>query len=76
MIGRADKASSLTGTFSMDARREADRDGAPGGLVDGEKLSKCDGELGLNRKSIFEVDPYFAPFTAKRNNKAHRLPAE
>jgi restriction system protein len=50
----------------MDARREADRDGAPPvELVDGEKLVEMFErvELGLKPKTVFEVDrAYFAPF--------------
>ncbi len=67
MIGRADKGIIITtGSFTMDARREADRDGAPPvELVDGEKLVEMFErvELGLNPKRVFEVDhAYFAPF--------------
>jgi restriction system protein len=63
MEGRADKGIILTtGTFTQDARREARRDGArPIELVDGDKLvdmfEKL--ELGLNPKTVFEVDDAF-----------------
>lgn len=67
MIGRADKGIMLTtGTFTMDARREADRDGAPPvELVDGEKLINMFErvELGLKPKTVYEVDhSFFAQF--------------
>lgn len=67
MIGRADKGIIITtGSFSMDARREADREGAPPvELVDGEKLVEMFErvELGLTPKTVYEVDhAYFAPF--------------
>jgi len=71
MIGRADKGIIITtGTFSMDARREADRDGAPPvELVDGEKLVEMFelAQLGLIPKTVYEVDhAYFAPFIASQ----------
>jgi len=63
MIGRADKGIFLTtGNFSMDAKREAVRDGAnPIELVDGEKLVRMFErlELGLKPRTIYEVDPEF-----------------
>lgn len=67
MIGRADKGIIITtGTFTMEARREADRDGAPPiELVDGEKLVEMFErvELGLHPKTVFEVDhAFFSPF--------------
>jgi len=70
MIGRADKGIILTtGTFTMDARREAERDGAPPvELVDAVKLVELfrKMELGLKPKTIYEVDhAFFAPFLAK-----------
>ena len=71
MIGRADKGIIMTtGTFTTDARREADRDGAPPvELVDGEKLVEMfeSIELGLKPKRIYEVDhAFFAPYLAKK----------
>ncbi len=70
MIGRADKGIILTtGTFTMDARREAERDGAPPvELVDAVKLVELfrKMELGLKPKTIYEVDhAFFAPFLSK-----------
>ena len=67
MIGRVDKGIIMTtGTFSRDAVREAERDGAPPvELVDGQKLVEMfeKVELGLRRKTIYEVDhAFFAPF--------------
>lgn len=63
MIGRADKGIFLTtGTFTMDAKKEAVRDGAnPIELVDGEKLVRIfeQLELGVKPKVIYEVDPEF-----------------
>ena len=63
MIGRADKGIIMTtGTFSTEARREADRDGAPPvELVDGEKLVEMfeNLELGIKPKTVFEVDYTF-----------------
>jgi restriction system protein len=71
MIGRADKGIIMTtGTFTTDARREADRDGAPPvELVDGEKLVEMfeSIELGLKPKRVYEVDhAFFAPYLAKK----------
>lgn len=67
MIGRVDKGIIMTtGTFSRDAVREAERDGAPPvELVDGQKLVEMfeKVELGLHRKTVYEVDhAFFAPF--------------
>jgi restriction system protein len=67
MLGRADKGIIITtGSFTADARKEADRDGAPPvELVDGEKLVEMfEGiELGLKPKTVYEVDnAFFAPF--------------
>lgn len=63
MIGRADKGIFLTtGTFTMDSKREAVRDGAnPIELVDGEKLVRIFErlELGVKPKVIYEVDLEF-----------------
>lgn len=63
MQGRADKGIILTtGTFTLEARREARRDGAlPIELVDGDKLvdmfEKL--ELGLKPRTVFDVDEGF-----------------
>jgi restriction system protein len=63
MAGRADKGIILTtGTFGVEARREAARDGAaPIELVDGEKLidmfQKL--ELGLKPRTAYEIDQTF-----------------
>jgi restriction system protein len=64
MMGRADKGLILTtGTFTMDAQREAIRDGAPPiELVNGEKLLDlfAQFELGLKPVTSFElVDAFF-----------------
>ncbi len=70
MIGRAEKGIIMTtGTFSTDAIREANRDGAPQvELVDGEKLVEMfkKVELGVKPKTIYEVDlPFFEPYMDK-----------
>lgn len=63
MTGRADKGIFLTtGSFTVEARREASRDGAPPiELVDSDKLIKMfeDLELGLTPKTTFELDNDF-----------------
>jgi restriction system protein len=63
MIGRADKGIFLTtGSFTMDAKREAVRDGAnPIELVDGEKLVTIFErlELGLKPRTVYDLDPEF-----------------
>lgn len=63
MIGRADKGIFLTtGSFTMDAKKEAVRDGTnPIELVDGEKLVRMFEklELGLKPRTVYEVDPEF-----------------
>lgn len=63
MIGRADKGIFLTtGNFTMDAKKEAVRDGTnPIELVDGEKLVRMFEklELGLKPRTVYEVDPEF-----------------
>lgn len=67
MIGRAEKGIILTtGTFTNEAIKEANRDGAPQiELVDGEKLITMfeKVELGLIPKTIYEIDfNYFNRF--------------
>ncbi len=67
MIGRAEKGIILTtGTFTNEAVKEANREGAPQiELVDGEKLIEMfeKVELGLSPKTIYEVDlEYFKKF--------------
>lgn len=67
MIGRAEKGIILTtGTFTKEAEKEANRDGAPPiELVDGIKLVEMfeKVELGLKPKTIYEVDlSYFEKF--------------
>lgn len=63
IIGRADKGIFLTtGSFTMDAKKEAVRDGTnPIELVDGEKLVKMFErlELGLKPRTVYEIDPEF-----------------
>jgi restriction system protein len=70
MIGRAEKGIIMTtGTFSSDAVKEANREGAPQvELVDGEKLVEMfkKVELGVKPKTIYEVDlPFFEPYMVK-----------
>jgi len=67
MIGRAEKRIIMTtGTFSSDAIKEANRDGAPQvELVDGEKLVDMfkKVQLGVKPKTIYEVDlTFFEPY--------------
>ncbi|WP_187262578.1 restriction endonuclease [Pontibacter beigongshangensis] len=67
MIGRAEKGIIMTtGTFTIEAIKEANREGAPQiELVDGQKLIKMfeKVELGLRPRIIFEVDlSYFNKF--------------
>ncbi|MGB0429315.1 MAG: restriction endonuclease [Bacteroidia bacterium] len=67
MIGRAEKGIILTtGTFSNEAEKEANRDGAPPvELVDGKKLVEMfeKVKLGLKPKVVYEVDlSYFQKF--------------
>ncbi len=63
LIGKADKGILLTtGSFTMDAKREAVRDGAnPIELVDGEKLVRMFEklELGVKPRIVYEVDQAF-----------------
>ena len=63
MLGRTDKGIFLTtGTFTQEAKREANRDGIPPiELVDGETLvSLCENlEIGLKPKQTFEIDEDF-----------------
>ncbi len=66
MLGRAEKGIFLTtGTFSSEARREADRVDPKIELVDGEKLVEMFEQTGLGVKprQVFDVDmPFFEPF--------------
>lgn len=63
LVGKADKGILLTtGSFTMDAKKEAIRDGAnPIELVDGEKLVRMFEklELGVKPKVVYEVDMDF-----------------
>lgn len=63
MMGRTDKGIIITtGTFTSDAKREAEREGVPPiELVDGEKLLDMFEylELGLKPKTVYEVDENF-----------------
>jgi len=63
MMGRADKGIILTtGTFTLEAKKEAVRDGVPAiEIVDGEKLLDMFEalELGLNPKKAYDVDEKF-----------------
>jgi len=60
MVGKADKGILITtGNFSIDAKREAVRDGAnPIDLIDGEKLVSMFEklELGLKPRTVYEID--------------------
>ncbi len=74
MIGRAEKGIIMTtGTFSTDAIKEANREGAPQvELVDGEKLVEMFKrvELGVKPRTVYEVDlPFFEPFMERKNGK-------
>lgn len=67
MIGRAEKGIIITtGTFTNEATKEANRDGAPQiELVDGPKLIEMfeKVELGVKPKTVYEVDlNYFKSF--------------
>ncbi len=67
MLGRADKGIILTtGSFSSEAIKEANRDGAPPiELVDGDKLVSLfeRAKLGLKERVVFDVDhEFFAQF--------------
>ncbi len=63
MMGRADKGIILTtGTFTREAKKEANRDGAtPIELVDGERLINMleQLKLGLITKTVYEIDNNF-----------------
>ncbi len=63
MLGRADKGIILTtGSFSSEAIKEANRDGAPPiELVDGDKLVSLfeKARLGLKERVVFDVDHEF-----------------
>lgn len=63
MVGRADKGIFLTtGHFTMEAKKEAVRDGTdPIELVDGERLVKMfeQRELGLQRQVVYRIDAEF-----------------
>jgi restriction system protein len=63
MVGRADKGLVLTtGTFTVEAKREARRDGAPPiELVDGESLVRLfeSLEFGLVERKTYDVDTAF-----------------
>lgn len=75
MIGRADKGIIITtGTFTADARREADRDGAPPvELVDGPKLVEMFERVGLGLKprTVYELDhAFFATYLPNEDDGA------
>ena len=63
MLGRADKGLIITtGTFTVEAKREARRDGAPPiELVDGEDLVRLfeSLEFGLKARTTYDVDDTF-----------------
>ena len=72
--GRADKGIIITtGTFSVEAKKEAVRDGAsPIELVDGQKLVDMfeNLELGLKPKTVYEVDTsFFEQYSARPQKK-------
>ena len=62
-MGRADKGIFITtGTFSKDAKKEADREGVlPIELVDGERLVELfqAKQLGVRQKQVYEIDHSF-----------------
>jgi restriction system protein len=67
MLGRADKGLILTtGSFTLEAKKEARRDGAPPiELVDGDKLAEMFERLnlGLKPRQTYEIDEeFFAEF--------------
>lgn len=73
MIGRADKGIILTtGSFTNEAIKEANREGAPQiELVDGEKLVDMFErvELGVKPKTVYEVDMnYFSSYIENNNS--------
>ncbi len=73
MMGRADKGIILTtGSFTIDAKKEARRDGVPPiELVDGEKLVEMFEriELGLKAVTTYELDyRFFEEFDEKPNH--------
>jgi restriction system protein len=72
MMGRADKGIILTtGSFTIDAKKEARRDGVPPiELIDGEKLVEMFErlELGLKAVKTYEIDyRFFEEFDQKPN---------
>lgn len=74
MIGRAEKGIIMTtGTFSSDAIKEANREGAPQiELVDGEKLVEMFKrvQLGVKPRTVYEVDlPFFEHYMEKKKTK-------
>lgn len=73
MQGRADKGIILTtGTFTVEATREASRDGVPAiELVHGEKLIDMFErlELGLKPVAAFEIDEsFFDEFRSRKSD--------
>ena len=73
MLGRAEKGIFLTtGTFSSEARKEADRVDPKIELVDGEKLVEMFEELnlGVKPRQIFDVDiQFFEPYMERNSEK-------
>ena len=69
VLGRAEKGIFLTtGTFTAEARKEADRVDPKIELVDGEKLVQMfeKVELGIKPKQVYEVDvSFFEPYSQK-----------
>jgi restriction system protein len=63
MAGRADKGIIITtGTFTVEARREASRDGVPPiELIDGDRLVELlkNLKLGIKRITAYEMDATF-----------------
>ncbi len=71
MLGRAEKGIIITtGSFSQEAIKEANREGAPKvELVDGEKLVEMfkKVELGVRPKTVYEIDlKFFEPYLEKK----------
>ena len=73
MLGRAEKGIFLTtGTFSSEARKEADRVDPKIELVDGEKLVEMfeQAALGVKPRQIFDVDiQFFEPYLERNSDK-------
>ena len=78
MIGRADKGIMMTtGTFTVAATQEANREGAPPvELVDGLKLIAMfqAAKLGVKPRTVYEVDHAFFDQFREMNDDPNRQP--